>query len=122
MARADSSLNQLIDSLSDLIADSVTARLTSKLSGLGLSGGAGARSARGGRRGGGSRRPLDMSCRVAGCKNMSRGPRFGFICDDHREKLSAAEQRQAREEWKARHGGKAAPAKRGRKPGRKAKK
>ncbi len=48
-------------------------------------------------------RKLDMSCRVAGCKNISRGPRFGFICDMHRKKLSAKEQREAREKWKAAH-------------------
>src|SRR5437868_1317435 len=23
---------------------------------------------------------LDMSCRVEGCKNVSKGPRFGFLC------------------------------------------
>ena len=51
---------------------------------------------------------LDMSCRVEGCKNQSRGPRFGFICDDHRKKLSAKEQRDAREKWKLAHAKKAA--------------
>jgi len=48
-------------------------------------------------------RKLNMSCRVEGCKNASRGPRFGFICDDHRKKLSASEQAAAREKWKAAH-------------------
>src|SRR3982751_6957206 len=51
-------------------------------------------------RGGGGRR-LDMHCRVNGCKNMSRGPRFGYICDKHRKELSAKEQREAREKWNA---------------------
>ena len=46
---------------------------------------------------------LNMSCRVEGCKNVSRGPRFGFICDEHRKKLSAKEQAAAREKWKAAH-------------------
>jgi hypothetical protein len=46
---------------------------------------------------------LNMSCRVAGCKNVSRGPRFGFICDEHRKKLSKKEQAAAREKWKAAH-------------------
>lgn len=55
------------------------------------------------RRGPNRGRKLDMSCRVEGCKNISRGPRFGFICDDHRKKLSAKEQRDAREKWKAAH-------------------
>src|ERR1700737_4465837 len=41
-------------------------------------------------------RHLDMRCRVEGCKNMSRGPRFGYICDKHRKELSAKEQREAR--------------------------
>jgi hypothetical protein len=31
------------------------------------------------------RRKLDMSCRVADCTNRSGGPRFGFICDEHRK-------------------------------------
>ena len=53
-------------------------------------------------------RKLDMHCRVEGCKNDSRGPRFGFICDDHRKKLSAKEQRDARETWKMAHAKKAA--------------
>jgi hypothetical protein len=51
---------------------------------------------------------LDMSCRVEGCKNTSRGPRFGFICDEHRRKLSAKQQTEAREKWKAAHAKKAA--------------
>ena len=53
-------------------------------------------------------RKLDMSCRVAGCKNASKGPRFGFICDEHRKKLSAKEQAAAREKWNAAHAKKAA--------------
>src|SRR5438270_9617608 len=57
------------------------------------------------------RRALDMSCRVEGCTNRSRGPRVGFICDQHRAELSAEEQRAARDRWNARHKGQAvAPA------------
>lgn len=52
---------------------------------------------------GGSGRHLDMRCRVDGCKNMSRGPRFGYICDKHRSELSAKEQREARQKWNAAH-------------------
>jgi hypothetical protein len=51
------------------------------------------------------RRALDMSCRVQGCLNRSRGPRTGFICDQHRAELSADEQRAARERWNARQKG-----------------
>lgn len=47
------------------------------------------------------RRKLDMHCRVAGCKNLSRGPRFGFICDDHRKQLSKKDQEAARVAWNA---------------------
>jgi len=43
---------------------------------------------------------LDMSCRVQGCKNVSRGPRFGFMCEKHLEELSPKQQREAREKWK----------------------
>jgi hypothetical protein len=53
------------------------------------------------------RRALDMSCRVEGCLNRSRGPRAGFICDQHRAELSADEQRAARERWNARQKGSA---------------
>ena len=49
------------------------------------------------------RRTLDMSCRVEGCPNRSRGPRAGFICDLHRAQLSPEEQREARERWNVRH-------------------
>src|SRR5256885_16950584 len=57
------------------------------------------------------RRALDMSCRVEGCTNRSRGPRAGFICDQHRAELSADEQRAARERWNARQkGGGSSPA------------
>ena len=48
-------------------------------------------------------RKLDMTCRVAGCKNRSGGPRWGFICELHRNKLSAKQQQAAREAWNARH-------------------
>lgn len=60
------------------------------------------------RRRGGTGRTLDMSCRVAGCKNTSRGPRFGFICDKHRKELSAKEQQAARDKWNEAHKKKAA--------------
>ena len=43
---------------------------------------------------------LDMSCRVAGCKNKSGGPRHGYMCETH-QKLPKKEQQAAREAWKA---------------------
>ncbi|MBS2025960.1 MAG: hypothetical protein JST92_26475 [Deltaproteobacteria bacterium] len=54
-----------------------------------------------------ARRSLDMTCRVEGCTNRSRGPRAGFICDTHRAQLSADEQKAAREQWNARKKGEA---------------
>jgi len=61
---------------------------------------AAARAARAADRGG---RRLDMRCRVARCKNMSRGPRFGYICDKHRSELSSKRQRDARQKWNVGH-------------------
>jgi len=54
------------------------------------------------RRGPAAGKKLDMSCRVAGCKNQSKGPRFGFMCAEHM-KLPKKEQQAAREAWKAKH-------------------
>ncbi len=56
-----------------------------------------------------ARRALDMSCRVEGCTNRSRGPRAGFICDAHRAELSREEQVAARERWNARRKGQSSP-------------
>ena len=36
-------------------------------------------------------RKLDMRCRYPGCKNKSKGPRFRFMCEEHR-KLPKAKQ------------------------------
>ncbi len=58
-----------------------------------------------------ARRSLDMSCRVEGCPNRSRGPRAGFICDTHRAQLTPDEQKAARTRWNQRiKGGTPAPA------------
>jgi hypothetical protein len=56
------------------------------------------------------RRSLDMSCRVEGCTNRSRGPRAGYICDPHRAELSPEQQEAARKIWNARRKGQALPA------------
>src|SRR5665811_1445690 len=55
-------------------------------------------------------RALDMTCRVAGCSNRSRGPTAGLICDTHRLELTPDEQLQAREQWNARKKAPVAPA------------
>src|SRR3954466_1204148 len=51
-----------------------------------------AKAAADGRRGPRPGRKLDMSCRVEGCKNRSRGPRFSFLCEEH-SKLPAKEKK-----------------------------
>ena len=89
-------LGRLIDGLADRFAARVGSQL--KTSGRGGASTGSGKSSRRGRLG----RKLDMSCRVDGCKNASRGPRFGFICDDHRKKLSKKNQQAARDAWKAR--------------------
>jgi len=47
----------------------------------------------------------DMHCRVEGCKNRSKGPGFGYMCDEHL-KLPKAEQRKAQEQYRLKHAGK----------------
>jgi hypothetical protein len=51
-----------------------------------------------------SRKQVDMNCRVAGCPNRSRGPRFGYMCEEH-SKLSKKAQQAARDAWNAKHQG-----------------
>jgi hypothetical protein len=86
----------LLHHLADLIAE----RLGGKLHDHG--GAKAAKGAKGARRSTAGRK-LDMSCRVEGCKNRSRGPRFGFICEEHLKSLSKKQQEAAREAWNAKH-------------------
>lgn len=83
---------QFIEHLAEAVAERM---------GASTSGGGSAAKKPDGRRKGGKRRALEMGCRVPGCKNRSRGPRFGFICDDHLKKLSKSEQADARAKWNA---------------------
>lgn len=50
-----------------------------------------------------TRKALDMKCRVPGCFNRSKGPRFSFICETHLKKLSKKELAHARAEYKRKH-------------------
>jgi hypothetical protein len=88
----NTTLDAMFESLADRLADRVLAVLGPALKSGKVP--VGRKSARSGKK-------LDMSCRVAGCKNKSRGPRFGFICDDHRKKLNKTEQQAARDAWNA---------------------
>lgn len=96
--------DDIFSSLIDRLAEAVAARLGG---GGGRSSGGASAAARGNGRKAGRRstagRKLDMSCRVAGCANQSKGPRFGFICEDHLKKLSKKDQQAARDAWKAKN-------------------
>src|SRR5947208_13021664 len=72
-------VNDFLDQLADAFIQRVMDRVQAK-------GGAptarnGARSRRGTSKLKG--RKLDMRCRYPGCKNRSKGPRFGFLCEEH---------------------------------------
>jgi hypothetical protein len=87
-------LDGLLNHLADLIAERLGSRLGAH-SAKASKGGKGRRSTAG--------RKLDMSCRVEGCKNRSRGPRYGFICEEHLKSLSKKQQEASREAWNAKH-------------------
>jgi hypothetical protein len=89
-------LDKLLDTLADHLAEQVFSRLN-----LGAPGGKKAGKAARGRSG----RKLDMTCRVEGCANQSRGPRYGFICNEHRRTLKKSEQAAARAVWNAKKKG-----------------
>jgi hypothetical protein len=80
MARRSSHpFDALVDRFAQLFADRITAALPRGR----LRDGAGTSKLRG--------RKLDMRCRYPGCKNKSKGPRFRFMCEEHR-KLPKAKQ------------------------------
>jgi hypothetical protein len=98
--------DDMISSFIDRLAEAVAARLggsSAAGNGSGARNGA-AKASKGavGKRANAGRK-LDMSCRVAGCTNKSKGPRFGFICEDHLKKLGKKDQQAARDAWKAKH-------------------
>ncbi len=49
-----------------------------------------------------TRKQVDMNCRVEDCQNRSRGPRFGYMCEEH-SKLSKKAQAAARDAWNEKH-------------------
>ena len=98
-SQLESVLGGFIDRLADRVAEIIGVSAPKK----GRKAAAAAAPAKAGRKSKRAGRKLDMSCRVAGCNDASRGPRFGFICDDHRKKLSKKDQLAARDAWKAQH-------------------
>ena len=85
-------LSTVLDRFLNQIAGEIATRARRQLGGSGAFRG----------RGGGQK--LDMRCRVDGCKNRSRGPRFGYICDVHQAKLSKRQQQAARDAYNAKRG------------------
>ena len=99
MAKAHHPFDAFIDRAADLLAARIRTLLAD---GQGMEG----TRARGGEAANEKRRmallgrKLDMSCRVAGCKERSGGPSAGYMCRRH-QKLPRAEQAAAREAWRA---------------------
>jgi hypothetical protein len=60
-------------------------------------------------------RRLPKACRVPGCKNPNKGPRYDFFCEKHRD-LPAAEKEKIKAAARAGKG----PARKGRRRGRRA--
>jgi hypothetical protein len=90
-------------SLFNRFMDQLSAAIAQRINGRGGAAAAPAAKGRKGRKGSKlAGRKLDMSCRVAGCKNVSGGPRHGFMCAEH-QKLPKKEQMAARDAWKAKH-------------------
>jgi hypothetical protein len=78
-------VDRLVDDISSALVKEIRAQVVN-----------GKRKANGASR---KRTKREMMCRVQGCKNRSKGPRFGYICDVHLKKLSKGQQRKAREKW-----------------------
>jgi hypothetical protein len=85
-----------VEQIVERLATEIQTRVREVAAEAGRQAAPGRKAARGGRK-----RRLDMRCRVPGCRNRSKGPRFGFICDDHRKKLSKKAQQAARDKWNA---------------------
>jgi len=95
MARLSSHpFDLLAERFAQIIADRISAALP-------------APNARGGARNGATSklrgRKLDMRCHYPGCKNRSKGPRFKFLCDEHR-KLPKKKQAAALAKWAEKNG------------------
>ena len=107
MPRPKKNVSHPFDSLIERAAEMIAARIGGLVSAVkprrGRPPGSGKKSA--GRRGGRSSalkgKKLDMTCRVPGCTNRSGGPRWGFICEEHRNKMGKKELQGVKDAWKA---------------------
>jgi len=73
--------DQMVDQIADAIAERALEKINERIQG-GMRNGA-ARSQSIEVRRNGIVKKRDMSCRYAGCKNRSKGPRFRFLCVEH---------------------------------------
>jgi len=89
--RSSHPFDLLVDRFAQLFADRIAAALPRGTPRNGAASGARGASKLAGRK-------LDMRCRYPGCKNRSKGPRFRFLCDEHR-KLPKKEQEAALAKW-----------------------
>lgn len=89
--RSSHPFDLLVDRFAQLFADRIAASLPRGMPRNGAASGArGASKLRG--------RKLHMRCRYPGCKNRSKGPRFKFLCDEHR-KLPTKKQAEVLAKW-----------------------
>ena len=102
--------DQLIERAAELIASRIGAMTSAPKPRRGRPPGSGAASAAGavkvkrGRRSSSLKgAKLNMTCRVEGCTNRSGGPRWGFICEDHRKTMGKKALQASRDAWKAAH-------------------
>jgi len=91
--------DKMVDEIADVIADRAFEKINARVQ-AGIRNGAAKTDGR--RTSKLAGRMLEMACRYPGCKNRSKGPRFRFMCEEHR-KLPKAKQLAALEKWKSAH-------------------
>jgi hypothetical protein len=100
-------LDQFLDGLAERLAARIASHGNQKIPAVARPAAKSPKETAGGR-GPRAGKKLDMICRVEGCKDRSKGPRFGFMCAEHGKTLSKAQQAEARSAWNVKHGVKAA--------------
>lgn len=106
------SIERVLQQLASQVVEAVRADLSQQLGEV-LAGREAARPSLG-RGGAGKARHVPKHCLVAGCQNPSKGPRWSFLCDQH--KSTGKKERSALlAAWKSSQGAKVKAAKVGRK-------
>src|SRR5882724_1139232 len=93
--------DKMVDQIADVIAERALEKINARVQ-AGIGNGAWLSKGNGRPSSKLAGRKLDMHCRYPGCKNRSKGPRFRFMCEQHR-KLPKAKQLAALEKWNASH-------------------